>query len=1088
MFDFSIGDLRKLATNNMTFARGRDYYKQKRIKQISYSPAEKTIRAVVAGSEIYRVFILLDQTGGISNYSCTCPAYFEYSGACKHIIAALLSFLSKYGDRIPTVITQNIREENAEELFPEPPKTDPRAAVSHSLVKSLVSQSRLISKEQIRLQVTLHLDPTRSLPPTIDLQIGTTRLYVVRKLRELVEAINYQRELSFGKSYTYQPENQRFYHGDQPFIAMLLEAYRDERNTWHFRSDFDKIPYELKPSQLKRFLEFSGAMENACWERSDDRRTLPIRVLHQLPPVRLMMGQGPKNLELAMKIPSPVYAVTPGKDIFVCDDHFYLPPAGNILPFVTILEAFSHYSDRRLPLEESAAAMFIAEVVPVVREICQLEIASEVQGRIRQEPLEISLWLDRSGKGVTARVLYQYGATEINPLSEPPVDSHQQLLVRDRAKENAFLQTLTDAGFTQVNQRFELDDEESIYRFLTVVLPELMRSAVIYHSESFGGLAVKAFPRFSGSVRFNETSDLLEISFDAGELTAAELVDFYAAIREKKRYFRLKNGTFITLDGPEARTVGKLLSQLGLSDSDLRKKFVSLPKYRALYLEQTLQDYGREHFTANSSFQRLVASVREPQSLDISPPIELDWILRDYQKVGFKWLKTLSVYGFGGILADDMGLGKTLQIITLVLADYPASQLPSLVIAPTSLVYNWREELAKFAPELPVLVLDGHKDERIRMIEQAQKYALLITSYPLIRRDIEEMKEIRFEYCFLDEAQHIKNPATINAKSVKQVKARRYFAVTGTPIENSLTELWSIFDFIMPGYLYSQHKFRARFETPIVHRNDPAALEDLARHIRPFILRRLKKEVLTELPDKIESKATCEMTPEQKKTYLAYLAKARAEFDAEVHTNGYEKSQIKILALLTRLRQICCHPALFIEDFRGGSGKLELLFELLEDSLSGGHRILIFSQFVTMLELIKKQLQAEHILYYEITGQTPSAERLERVHAFNRGEAEVFLISLKAGGTGLNLTGADTVIHYDPWWNPAAEEQATDRAHRIGQTNVVQIFKLVTHGTIEEKIYTLQQKKKELVDSVIQPGENFLGKLTVDEIRDLFEE
>jgi SNF2 family DNA or RNA helicase len=262
----------------------------------------------------------------------------------------------------------------------------------------------------------------------------------------------------------------------------------------------------------------------------------------------------------------------------------------------------------------------------------------------------------------------------------------------------------------------------------------------------------------------------------------------------------------------------------------------------------------------------------------------------------------------------------------------------------------------------------------------------------------------------------------------------------------------------------------------------------LARHIRPFILRRLKKEVLAELPEKIESKVACEMTDEQKKAYLAYLAKARNDFETAVHTDGYEKSQIKILSLLTRLRQICCHPALFLEDFKGGSGKLELLDELLEDAISGGHRVLIFSQFVTMLELIKTQLERENIRYYEITGQTPAEERLTRVNAFNRGDAEVFLISLKAGGTGLNLTGADTVIHYDPWWNPAVEDQAADRAHRIGQTNVVQVFKLVTQGTIEEKIFMMQQRKKELVDAVIQPGQNFLGKLTIEEIRGLFEE
>jgi superfamily II DNA or RNA helicase len=1084
MIDFSSDDLRNLATDSQTYARGRDYYKQKRITQLSYSSVEKTIRAIVAGNLSYRVFIVLNQHGGISNYSCTCPAYFEYDGACKHIIAALLGFLSKYGDASEK--PKNVKAKNLPS--PATEKINPRVAASRSLVKSLVTQSGLASKEQIRLQVVLHLDPTRSLPPSVDLQIGTTRLYVVRKLRELVEAINYRRELSFGKSFTYRPQTQRFHPDDQPFIEMLLEAYRDERNTWHYRSDFDKTPYELKPSQLKRFLEFAGAMESCGWKRSGDGQLQPILVSRQFPPVRLKVSQDRKDLKLTLEIPNPVYAVTPGKDLFVCDDHFYLPPSGSIPPFVTILEALSTYSDRCLPLETSEAATFIAEAVPILREICQLEIAPEVRERIHQEPLEISLWLDRSGNAINARVLFKYGAIEIDPLAASPLIPNHQLLLREKSREDHFLQILTNAGFNPVKQGYELGDETRVFNFLTEVLPQLTQIATVYRSESFGGLTVKYPPRVSGAIRWNEISDLLEISFSVAEFSAAELADFFAAVREKKRYVRLKSGAFMTLNDPETRSVAKLLSQLGLSDADLRKECVALPKHRALYLDQTLQDYGSEHFRTNASFDRLVDSVREPQNLDIAPPPELEGVLRDYQKTGYKWLKTLSAYGFGGILADDMGLGKTLQIISLVLADYPLSRLPSLVIAPTSLVYNWREELVKFAPDLPVLILDGHKDDRVRRFQQVRDYALIITSYPLIRRDIDEIKEIRFDYCFLDEAQHIKNPATINAKSVKQVNARRYFAVTGTPIENSLTELWSIFDFIMPGYLYSHHKFQARFETPIARRNDPAALEDLSRHIRPFILRRLKKEVLAELPEKIESKVACEMTDEQKTAYLAYLAKARTEFETAVRAIGYEKSQIKILTLLTRLRQICCHPALFLEDFKGGSGKLELLDELLEDAISGGHRVLIFSQFVTMLELIKAQLARENIRYHEITGQTPPEERLVRVNAFNQGDAEIFLISLKAGGTGLNLTGADTVIHYDPWWNPAVEDQATDRAHRIGQTSVVQVFKLVTQGTIEEKIFMMQQRKKELVDTVIQPGENFLGKLTIEEIRGLFEE
>jgi SNF2 family DNA or RNA helicase len=449
-------------------------------------------------------------------------------------------------------------------------------------------------------------------------------------------------------------------------------------------------------------------------------------------------------------------------------------------------------------------------------------------------------------------------------------------------------------------------------------------------------------------------------------------------------------------------------------------------------------------------------------------------------------MKSLANYGFGGILADDMGLGKTLQVLTLILLDKTEKAAPSLVIAPTSLLYNWQEEAAKFAPDLRVIVISGQQAERQERLLDIGQADLVVTSYGLIKRDIELYAQYRFKYCFLDEAQNVKNPNTMNAKSVKQIKAGSYFALTGTPIENTLTELWSIFDFIMPGYLRTNKQFTSQFETPIVKNGDQSALRELNRHIKPFILRRMKKTVLKELPEKIESKMTCEMTDEQAKLYGAWLLQAQAEFEQELAVNGFARSQIKILSLLTRLRQICCHPSLFLENYQGGSGKLEMLQEILKDAIDGGHRILLFSQFTSMLGMIQQQLDAMQIPYHYLDGSTKAEERIRLVHSFNSGEKAVFLISLKAGGTGLNLTGADMVIHFDPWWNPAVEDQATDRAYRIGQKNSVQVYKLITRNTIEDKIYTLQQKKKEMIDALIKPGENFLTKMSEDEIRELF--
>jgi ERCC4-related helicase len=1085
MPSFSIEKIRKLAANNQTYQRGMDYYAHHLVKQLSYNPTTRRIDALVNGSKNYPVWIELREDESIKTFSCDCQAFFDYNGACKHIIATLLHFGAK-DSSVPLTLLKNNSIPAARVK-----KEDLRLATSHALIAALLHQTQAPVQNQVKLKVTLYKDPAGSLPPCLEIQLGMTRLYVVKKLRELIEAIEFQRELYFGKAFTLQPKIHTFHPQDQPLIDLLLDLYRDERNVWNYRSDFDKHRFELRPSQLRRFLAFAGGMTQAFWQKNYNDPPRRIVVSQATPPLALQVEQGPQYVEIVLQPTEPLIFLTSAKDIIVANDQFYLLTARTARPLAKLWETLMEHPDHRLPLADREAVTFLTQLKPLIQQFCRLEIAPAVQNRLYHEPLTIALWLDKYHKnGISLKLRFLYGAIEVDPLAETTIVAlpKGQLLLRDTAAETAFLQQIEAAGFVTGAESWTLSDEDRIYQFLQDTLPGLITTCQVYRSEAFVKLQIKPAPRLSGAIRLNETSDLLEISLADTELPPNELAAFWAAVREKQKYYRMKNGDFIDLTAPETQSAGKLLTQLGIGGADFQKDLLTVPKYRAFYLEQAIRAYGIEHFTSNAALEQLVQTVQNPQTLAATLPVNLAGIMRDYQKTGFKWLKALTASGFGGILADDMGLGKTLQIIAWAQSEYARSPLPSLVIAPTSLIYNWREEVAKFAPELSVLVLDGTKEERLERLQYAHRYALVITSYPLIRRDIEAMQQIQFACCILDEAQNIKNPATINAKTAKKIQARHHFAVTGTPIENSLTELWSIFDFIMPGYLYSHHKFQARFETPVVRQNDPEALADLGQHIRPFILRRLKKDVLTELPEKIETKLSCEMTEWQKKAYLAYLAQARHELETELDTNGFEKSQIKILALITRLRQICCHPALFLDHYSGGSGKLELLLELIQESRSGGHRLLIFSQFVTMLDLIAAQLQAEKIPYSRIDGQTPSAQRLDLVNAFNAGATEVFLISLKAGGTGLNLTGADTVIHYDPWWNPAVEDQATDRAYRIGQQHVVQVFKLVTHGTIEEKIFTLQQKKKELIDSVIKPGENFLGKMTLTEIKGLFAE
>lgn len=412
-----------------------------------------------------------------------------------------------------------------------------------------------------------------------------------------------------------------------------------------------------------------------------------------------------------------------------------------------------------------------------------------------------------------------------------------------------------------------------------------------------------------------------------------------------------------------------------------------------------------------------------------------------------------------------------------------------MVVCPSSLSLNWQNEIKKFTPDLSSFVIHGNAEERKRQIKDIPNYDIVVTSYDLLKRDIEQYKEqnYEFKYIIADEAQYIKNNNTQNAKAIKEIKAETRYALTGTPIENSLSELWSIFDFIMPGYLFGYRKFKELYEMPIVRDEDKTAMKKLKMLIEPFILRRIKTEVLTELPDKTITVLHNEMEEEQQRIYVSYLQQAKQEAMSEINSNGFEKSQIKILALLMRLRQICCHPSLFINNYKGESSKLTQCIEVIKDAVASGHKILLFSSYTAMFPMIEKELTAQNIAYCKLTGQTKVGERIKLVDEFNESQdLKVFLISLKAGGTGLNLIGADMVIHYDPWWNLSAENQATDRTYRIGQKKNVQVYKLITKNSIEERIYELQERKAKLIDNMLSTNETFLNKLSKEEIMELF--
>ena len=577
-------------------------------------------------------------------------------------------------------------------------------------------------------------------------------------------------------------------------------------------------------------------------------------------------------------------------------------------------------------------------------------------------------------------------------------------------------------------------------------------------------------------------NNLLSINIENLNFDKKELKEILNKYRLKKKYYRLKDGSFFVLEGnKEIEFIDNLISGTDIQYEELMQDTIQLPIHRSLYLDKILKKLENSHIKKDQEYSKLIEQIQDKSNIDsIQIPKKLQNTLRLYQKIGFKWLKMLDIYQFGGILADDMGLGKTLQAISFLLSAKKKG-VTSLIVAPSSLVFNWGEEFERFAPQMKVQLIAGDQQERQKKIESCAEYDVSITSYDLLKRDISYYKGKAFQYEIIDEAQYIKNHTTAAAKAVKVIDSQMRIAMTGTPIENRLSELWSIFDFLMPGFLYNYETFKKEIETPVVKNGDEGVMTRLQKMVAPFIMRRLKMDVLKDLPDKLEEVRYVKFDKEQQIVYDAQVVHMQ-ELLAAQDNETFNKNKLKVLAELTRLRQICCDPSLCFENYQGESGKLDSCMELVKSAIDGGHKMLLFSQFTSMLDLIKKRLEQEKIAYYVITGDVTKEKRLQLVKEFNKDTVPVFLISLKAGGVGLNLTGADVVIHYDPWWNIAAQNQATDRAHRIGQTKKVTVYKLIARHTIEEKILKLQETKRDLAEQVMNGELGQLGSMSKEEL------
>lgn len=916
----------------------------------------------------------------------------------------------------------------------------------------------------------------------LEFSLGRERLYVLKDLAAFAKAMEQGAFVEYGKELAFPHCLSAFEENSRPLVEFAMELvfvycshYEQLRGRGFASPTLRRL--HLSSGSRDRFFLLMKRRELELQEAGGSKRL--VTVVEENPEFAVTVRKKGRDgvavsLEPGISVirgERRIY-VAAGMRIFCCDE-----VCGAALG-IFLEQLTGKAKGSELFVNETDMPLFYERVLKRIAAYCTIDSGGLVLESYKPEELKARFEFDCAGPfEVIVKPTLSYGDYSFQPVEDERLP---RTVCRDvpgefkisRLISKYFKYKVHDTRFPAIK-----DDEAAIYRLLTEGMEEFMATGEVWLSEAFEKLKAIPMPKVSVGVRSD--GGWLELTVDMAGMTGKELSGLLTGYRQKKRYHRLKTGEFLALDDQGLMTVAKLLEDLGASRPVLSNHSIRLPRYRALYLNEILKEGKGVSLYRDALFKAVVRGMKsvEDSDFEILPPMLS--VLREYQKTGFRWLKTLDSYGFGGILADEMGLGKTLQVIALLL-DEAGRQTngPSLIVCPASLIYNWENEIRTFAPSLPVKTITGTFEERKELLAGASQDEVLITSYDLLKRDITLYGGLAFRFQIIDEAQFIKNPLTQSARAVKAVTAASRFALTGTPVENRLSELWSIFDYLMPGFLFGYSKFKKEYELPVVRDGDEEALNRLHRMTGPFILRRMKKEVLKELPDKLETVIYSGFDKEQKELYTANAWQLKEQLLKEKGT----PHTVELLGKLMRLRQICCDPRLCYEDYKGGSAKLETCMDLVKTGVEGGHRMLLFSQFTSMLDILGKRLQKEGVDYYRLTGDTPARERIHMVNSFQEGGVPVFLISLRAGGTGLNLMAADTVIHYDPWWNAAVQNQATDRVHRLGQVRQVTVWKLIARNTIEENILKLQEAKKNLADRVVTEGGISFHSLTKEDI------
>ena len=896
----------------------------------------------------------------------------------------------------------------------------------------------VVNKRKLKLHISIKCSMLNEINTyKCEFRIGESTTNLITSLKDFLE----KDTIIFNDLFTYHSGRDFFSEEDTKIIEFL-------------KSHKEKISDRFLNLKGKDLREFLSLLNERKISFNYDFITYESKVKKENVPLSLTIRADKDSFILRSQKKFPILLSNTG-DVMFYDRDIYLPRKKAMETYLPYHKLFIKNNEIKYEKNLKALNNLLSDLKSITKNVV---LDDGTRGFLR-DISKPTFRIYKVGKEIYCNVKIDYCGYIIDLIK----DKNDKSFLRDFKKENLIDIKLEKVGFIKRERDyFYIGNGE--FDLLTTGVKLLRPIGKVQFSKEFEDIQILDSSFINSSIV--EFDNFYRLNYEVGDFTVEELSSAIAFMKKGERFFESKD-RYLDLEDPG---VCEFLNLIGELSEDKLSLEIDIDKNKSLYLQEKLRVL--DFIKGGDVLQKIVQKLVNNDFKRSVTPKSFNGILRKYQKEGFKWLNELSELGFGGILADDMGLGKTIQVITFVLSKRSKK---TLIITPTSVLYNWKDEFERFAPNVRVGLVHGTKAQRDRMLSEIKKYDVLITTYGTLKNDENEYEKLQFDYCIIDEGQNIKNPTSKTTLSVKKINSKCNFALTGTPIENNLMELWSIFDFVMPGFLFTKERFKGKF---IQNKNT----EELKSLITPFILRRVKEYVLDELPEKIEKKYLVDMTTKQKSIYKSYVKEIKEKLKSS-------KGNTNMLTFITKLREVCLDPSLIMDDYNGGSGKINALMELLDNYIAGNKKILVFSQFTSALKNIEKNLEEVGINYIYLDGSIGSKERGELVKKFNEDPLiSVFLISLKAGGVGLNLTSASVVIHFDPWWNPAIENQATDRAHRFGQKNVVEVIKLISKDTIEEKILLLQEDKKELIESLMDEkemdGKKF-KRLSEDEILNL---